>query len=344
MLKDNINISSSSDFGDDIGDIEIKIDGDDQGRDSQDRGDRDGDSQDSGDDQDGDSQDSGDQDGDDQDGDSQDSGDDQDGDDDSNQPPPPPNDGDDQDGDDDNPPPPPPPIEEFELHSLTFLLNNGFKYHRIGDRSMINYQYLLFNLNTHYTFSFLENISSVRFLPSEDRYYAQSNLDAIETEMDELTQEIVDKIKQIDKKLLEYIIINFKLNGEYYNEQGFYRYMYDKYQNMLISVASKSVSEFQINDNPRLIIASANSNGKEFIFNRYDGRLEFEGSCKLYLDEEKKMVTFEAKAREEYSEVVKNDAIFELKNQIFVNGGLSIVDRNSSEITKEFLYYVNLIN
>ena len=338
MLKKIIDISSSSDFGDDIGDVEIKIDGDDQGRNSPNRGDRDGDDQD-GDDQDGDDQDGDDQDGDDQDGDDQD-GDDQDGDDRDGDD----RDGDDQDDDDDNSPPPPPPIEEFELHSLTFLLNNGFKYHRLGDKGLNNYQYLLFNLNTHYTFSILENMSSVRFLPSEDRYYAQSNLDAIETEMGELTQEIVDKIKEIDKKLLEYIIINFKLNGEYYNEQGFYRYMYDKYQNMLISVASKSVSEFQINDNPRFIIASANNNGKEFIFNMYDGSLEFKGSCKLYINDDSKMVTFEAKSNEVYKEFIKDDAMFELKNQIFILGGLSIVDRNSSEITKEFLYYVNLIN
>jgi hypothetical protein len=329
MLKDNINISSSSDFGDDIGDIEIKIDGDDQGRDSQDRGDRDGDSQDSGDDQDGDSQDSGDQDGDDQDGDSQDSGD---------------QDGDDQDGDDDTPPPPPPPIEEFELESLTLLLNNGFKFHRLGDRSMLEYQYLLFNTNSYTTFYFLERIASVRFLPSEDRYYAQSKLDVIEDEMGELTNEIVDQIKEIDKKLLEYIIINFKLNGDYYNEDGFYRYMYDKYRNMLLSVASKSSSEFQINDNPRFVIASANDSGKEFIFNSYSMSLELEGSCKLYINDDEKKVNFVSKTRVVEDVMDLSDIIYQLKNQIFVVGGLNIYDKNSSEITKEFLYYVNLIN
>jgi hypothetical protein len=330
MLKKNIYISNSSDFGDDIGDIEIKIDGDDQqpNRDDQDRDDQDGDDQD-GDDQDGD-----DQDGDDQDGDDQ-GGDDQDGDDQG---------GDDQDGDDDTPPPPPPPIEEFELQSLTLLLNNGFKFHRVGDRNMLEYQYLLFNTNSYTTFYFLERIASVRFLPSEDRYYAQSKLDVIEDEMGELTNEIVDQIKEIDKKLLEYIIINFKLNGDYYNEDGFYRYMYDKYRNMLLSVASKSSSEFQINDNPRFVIASANNSGKEFIFNSYSMSLELEGSCKLYINDDEKKVNFESKTRVEEDVMDLSYIIYQLKNQIFVVGGLNIYDKNSSEITKEFLYYVNLIN
>jgi hypothetical protein len=333
MLKKNINISSSSDFGDDIGDIEIKIDGDDQqpNRDDQD-----------GDDQDGDDQDGDDQDRDDQDGDNQDR-DDQDGDDDTptpppTPPPPPPRD------DDDTPPPPPLPIEEFELQSLTLLLNNGFKFHRLGDRSMLEYQYLLFNTNSYTTFYFLERIASVRFLPSEDRYYAQSKLDVIEDEMGELTNEIVDQIKEIDKKLLEYIIINFKLNGDYYNEDGFYRYMYDKYRNMLLSVASKSSSEFQINDNPRFVIASANDSGKEFIFNSYSMSLELEGSCKLFINDDEKKVNFESKTRIVEDVMDLSDIIYQLKNQIFVVGGLNIYDKNSSEITKEFLYYVNLIN
>jgi hypothetical protein len=325
MLKKNIDISSSSDFGDDIGDIEIKIDGDDQqpNRDDQDRNDQDGDDQD-GDDQDGDDQGGDDQGGDDQDGDDQG--------------------GDDQDGDDDTPPPPPPPIEEFELQSLTLLLNNGFKFHRVGDRSMLEYQYLLFNTNSYTTFYFLERIASVRFLPSEDRYYAQSKLDVIEDEMGELTNEIVDQIKEIDKKLLEYIIINFKLNGDYYNEDGFYRYMYDKYRNMLLSVASKSSSEFQINDNPRFVIASANDSGKEFIFNSYSMSLELEGSCKLYINDDEKKVNFVSKTRVVEDVMDLSDIIYQLKNQIFVVGGLNIYDKNSSEITKEFLYYVNLIN
>jgi len=315
MLKKNIDISNSSDFGDDIGDIEIKIDGDDQlpNRDDQDRDDQDGD----------------DQDGDDQDGDNQD-GDDQDG--------------DDQDGDDDTPPPPPPPIEEFELQSLTLLLNSGFKFHRVEDMNIYNYQYLLFNGNSFSTFYFLTRIASVRFLPSEDRYYANSNLDAIEVEMGELTNEIVDQIKEIDKKLLEYIIINFKLNGDYYNEDGFYRYMYDKYRNMLLSVASKSSSEFQINDNPRFVIASANNSGKEFIFNSYSMSLELEGSCKLYINDDEKKVNFVSKTRVVEDVMDLSDIIYQLKNQIFVVGGLNIYDKNSSEITKEFLYYVNLIN
>jgi len=328
MLKKNINISSSSDFGDDIGDIEIKIDGDDQ--------------QPNRDDQDGDDQDGDDQDRDDQDGDNQDR-DDQDGDDDTptpppTPPPPPPRD------DDDTPPPPPLPIEEFELQSLTLLLNNGFKFHRLGDRSMLEYQYLLFNTNSYTTFYFLERIASVRFLPSEDRYYAQSKLDVIEDEMGELTNEIVDQIKEIDKKLLEYIIINFKLNGDYYNEDGFYRYMYDKYRNMLLSVASKSSSEFQINDNPRFVIASANDSGKEFIFNSYSMSLELEGSCKLFINDDEKKVNFESKTRIVEDVMDLSDIIYQLKNQIFVVGGLNIYDKNSSEITKEFLYYVNLIN
>jgi hypothetical protein len=314
MLKKNIDISNSSDFGDDIGDIEIKIDGDDQqpNRDDQD-----------GDDQDGDNQDGDNQDGDDQDGDNQD--------------------GDNQDGDDDTPPPPP-PIEEFELQSLTLLLNSGFKFHRVGDRSMLEYQYLLFNTNSYTTFNFLTRIASVRFLPSEDRYYAQSKLDVIEDEMGELTNEIVDQIKEIDKKLLEYIIINFKLNGDYYNEDGFYRYMYDKYRNMLLSVASKSSSEFQINDNPRFVIASANDSGKEFIFNSYSMSLELEGSCKLYINDDEKKVNFVSKTRVEEDVMDLSYIIYQLKNQIFVVGGLNIYDKNSSEITKEFLYYVNLIN
>jgi len=292
MLKKNIDISSSSDFGDDIGDIEIKIDGDDQQRDNPSN-------------------------------------------DDDNPPPP---------DDDDTPPPPPPPIEEFELQSLTLLLNNGFKFHRVGDRSMLEYQYLLFNINSYTTFYFLERIASVRFLPSEDRYYAQSKLDVIEDEMGELTNEIVDQIKEIDKKLLEYIIINFKLNGDYYNEDGFYRYMYDKYRNMLLSVASKSSSEFQINDNPRFVIASANDSGKEFIFNSYSMSLELEGSCKLYINDDEKKVNFESKTRVEEDVMDLSYIIYQLKNQIFVVGGLNIYDKNSSEITKEFLYYVNLIN
>jgi hypothetical protein len=325
MLKKNIDILSSSDFGDDIGDIEIKIDGDDQ---QPNRDNQDGDNQD-GDDQDGDDQDGDNQDGDDQDGDNQD-GDDQGG--------------DDQDGDDDTPPPPPPPIEEFELQSLTLLLNNGFKFHRVGDRNMLEYQYLLFNTNSYTTFYFLERIASVRFLPSEDRYYAQSKLDVIEDEMGELTNEIVDQIKEIDKKLLEYIIINFKLNGDYYNEDGFYRYMYDKYRNMLLSVASKSSSEFQINDNPRFLIASANDSGKEFIFNSYSMSLELEGSCKLYINDDEKKVNFVSKTRVVEDVMDLSDIIYQLKNQIFVVGGLNIYDKNSSEITKEFLYYVNLIN
>jgi hypothetical protein len=329
MLKKNIDISNSSDFGDDIGDIEIKIDGDDQ---QPNRDDQDGDDQD-GDNQDGDNQDGDDQDGDNQDGDNQD-GDDQDGD---NQ------DGDNQDGDDDTPPPPP-PIEEFELQSLTLLLNSGFKFHRVGDRSMLEYQYLLFNTNSYTTFNFLTRIASVRFLPSEDRYYAQSKLDVIEDEMGELTNEIVDQIKEIDKKLLEYIIINFKLNGDYYNEDGFYRYMYDKYRNMLLSVASKSSSEFQINDNPRFVIASANDSGKEFIFNSYSMSLELEGSCKLYINDDEKKVNFVSKTRVEEDVMDLSYIIYQLKNQIFVVGGLNIYDKNSSEITKEFLYYVNLIN
>ena len=325
MLKKNIDILSSSDFGDDIGDIEIKIDGDDQ---QPNRDNQDGDNQD-GDDQDGDDQDGDNQDGDDQDGDNQD-GDDQGG--------------DDQDGDDDTPPPPPPPIEEFELQSLTLLLNNGFKFHRVGDRNMLEYQYLLFNTNSYTTFYFLERIASVRFLPSEDRYYAQSKLDVIEDEMGELTNEIVDQIKEIDKKLLEYIIINFKLNGDYYNEDGFYRYMYDKYRNMLLSVASKSSSEFQINDNPRFLIASANDSGKEFIFNSYSMSLELEGSCKLYINDDEKKVNIVSKTRVVEDVMDLSDIIYQLKNQIFVVGGLNIYDKNSSEITKEFLYYVNLIN
>ena len=331
MLKRGIDISSSSNpFGGDIGDIEIKIDGNEQDTDTRDDGDGDSSDQDGGN-QDGRDQEGRDQDGGEQDGGNQD-GDGQDG------------DGQDGDGQDGNEDSPPPPIEEFELQSLTFLLNNGFKFHRLEDKNLYDYQYLLFNINSYSTFDFLRRIASVRFLPSEDRYYAQSNLDAIESEMDELTNEIVDQIKEIDKKLLEYIIINFKLNGDYYKEDGFYRYMYDKYKDMLMSVASKSSCEFQINDNPRFIIASANTSGKEFIFNRYDGRLEFEGSCKLAIDDEKRMVTFEAKTTEEYSEVIKNDAIYELKNQIFVVGDFKIFDRNSSEITKEFLYFVNLIN
>jgi len=316
MLKKNIDISSSSDFGDDIGDIEIKIDGDDQQRDNP----------------------------------SNDDDNPPPPDDDDTPPPspppptppppppPPPPD------DDDTPPPPPPPIEEFELQSLTLLLNNGFKFHRVGDRSMLEYQYLLFNTNSYTTFYFLERIASVRFLPSEDRYYAQSKLDVIEDEMGELTNEIVDQIKEIDKKLLEYIIINFKLNGDYYNEDGFYRYMYDKYRNMLLSVASKSSSEFQINDNPRFVIASANDSGKEFIFNSYSMSLELEGSCKLYINDDEKKVNFVSKTRVVEDVMDLSDIIYQLKNQIFVVGGLNIYDKNSSEITKEFLYYVNLIN
>jgi len=315
MLKKNIDISSSSDFGDDIGDIEIKIDGDDQQRDNPPNDD------------------------------APPPPDDDDNppppDDDDTPPPPtppPPPD------DDDNPPPPPPPIEEFELQSLTLLLNNGFKFHRVGDRSMLEYQYLLFNTNSYTTFDFLTRIASVRFLPSEDRYYGQSKLDVIEDEMGELTNEIVDQIKEIDKKLLEYIIINFKLNAEYYNEDGFYRYMYDKYQNMLLSIASKSSSEFQINENPRFVIASANNSGKEFIFNSYSTRLELEGSCKLYLNDDEKKVYFESKTKLVEDGMDIGDIIYELKNQIFIVGGLNIYDKNSSEITKEFLYYVNLIN
>ena len=209
---------------------------------------------------------------------------------------------------------------------------------------MLEYQYLLFNTNSYTTFYFLERIASVRFLPSEDRYYAQSKLDVIEDEMGELTNEIVDQIKEIDKKLLEYIIINFKLNGDYYNEDGFYRYMYDKYRNMLLSVASKSSSEFQINDNPRFVIASANDSGKEFIFNSYSMSLELEGSCKLFINDDEKKVNFESKTRIVEDVMDLSDIIYQLKNQIFVVGGLNIYDKNSSEITKEFLYYVNLIN
>jgi hypothetical protein len=295
MLKKNINISSSSDFGDDIGDIEIKIDGDDQQRDNPPN--------------------------------------------DNDNPPPP-----DDDDTPPPPPPPPPPIEEFELQSLTLLLNSGFKFHRVEDMNIYNYQYLLFNGNSFSTFYFLTRISSVRFLPSEDRYYANSNLNAIDVEMGELTNEIVDQIKEIDKKLLEYIIINFKLNGDYYNEDGFYRYMYDKYRNMLLSVASKSSSEFQINDNPRFVIASANNSGKEFIFNSYSMSLELEGSCKLYINDDENRVNFESKTKLVEDGMDIGDIIYQLKNQIFIHGGLNIYDKNSSEITKEFLYYVNLIN
>jgi hypothetical protein len=171
----------------------------------------------------------------------------------------------------------------YTILSTTFLLNEiyggNMKAYDQGE-----YEYLYFNAGNEGIFTVLKNFYTVEKIYNKQEKQLEFRLN--ETEF---LKNYVDKrdgeedlrvFTEIDEKVLEYLVLNLRNNGKYYQRHGFEFFLYDNYLNYIdkhlgkpfytaketpaFTYILKSASATDQNDNTLLFFVFGNTSSKVY--------------------------------------------------------------------------------